>query len=535
MPQLVVPDDVGTWPTLGPQVCEWMEAHLCFGPGDLLGDPLELSAEQVAWLCAFYEVFPRGAGEFAGRRRFKRCCLQVRKGLAKTELAACVAIAELHPEAPVRCDGWRKQGRTWVPVGRPVVDPYVPMVASTEEQTEDLAYHAVMAILEHSPAIVDDFDIGLERVMRRDGRGVIKPLAGAPAARDGARTTFQHFDESHRMLRPSQKKAHQTMLANIPKRKAADAWSLETTTAYEPGAESVAEDTHAYATAVAEGRVENPRLFFFSRWAGDAHDLGTKQGRRDAVVEATGADAMPWTDLESIVAEWDNPKADVSYLERVWTNRITSPEDQWCDPEKWRACRHPQMEMPPDGSRIGLGFDGSSSDDSTFLVGCTLPDGDDVVPHVFVLGAWERDPLDRQWRVSRAEVDGAVHDAFGRFDVVRFWPDPSGWFREIEAWGQEFGADVVDPVPQTDQRMAPLCDDLHVAVETGCVTHDGNEILRRHMGNARGKPTRHGVSIQKESKTSLRKIDGAIAAVLAHGAARAGDPNRVPDLMESVW
>lgn len=176
------------WPSLGPQVCSFIEDYLVFGPGDLRGEPARLDSEKRALIYRAYEVFPPGHPQ-AGRRRFKRVAISLRKGSAKTEFAAWIAAAELHPDGPVRCDGFDAYGR---PVGRGVVDPYIPMVAYTEEQSEDLAYGALRVILQYSQ-IADDFDIGLERIMRVNGDGKAVALASAPDARDGARTTFQHF------------------------------------------------------------------------------------------------------------------------------------------------------------------------------------------------------------------------------------------------------------------------------------------------------------------------------------------------------
>jgi hypothetical protein len=48
----------------------------------------------------------------------------------------------------------------------PVTDPYIPLVAYTEEQSDELAYGALRVILDESP-LRDDFDIGLERIMRK--------------------------------------------------------------------------------------------------------------------------------------------------------------------------------------------------------------------------------------------------------------------------------------------------------------------------------------------------------------------------------
>ena len=218
------------WPSMGPQVIAWMEENLVFGPGDLRGQALVLDEEQKALISRAYEVYPKGH-HLAGRRRFKRVDFSLAKGLRKTELAALIAAAELHPGAPVRCVGFDRWRR---PLGGPVTDPYIPLVAYTEEQSEELAYGALRVILEES-RVREDFDIGLERIVRKRGDGRAEALATAPNARDGARTTFQVFDETHRMVLKNQKSAHQVMLANIPKRPMADPWSLEVTTAPEQG------------------------------------------------------------------------------------------------------------------------------------------------------------------------------------------------------------------------------------------------------------------------------------------------------------
>src|SRR5690606_12616509 len=320
------PDDGDEfWPTLGPQVCDWIETFLIHGPGDLRGQPARLDDEKRALIYRMYEVYPQGHPK-AGRRRFRRAAISLRKGSAKTELAAWIAAAELHPEAPVRCDGFDAYGQ---PVGVGVKDPYIPLVAYTEEQSEDLCYGTLYVVLSEGP-LADDFDIGLERIMRKNGDGKAVALAGAPDARDGARTTFQVFDETHRFTIPRLKKAHRTMLANLPKRRLAEPWSLEVTTAPAPGEGSVAEETMEYAKAVAEGRVKDSRLFFFHRQAADHHDLPTPEGIRAAVIEASGPVAE-WSDIDGIVEQWMDPTADRAYLERVWLNRPVQASERAFD------------------------------------------------------------------------------------------------------------------------------------------------------------------------------------------------------------
>jgi hypothetical protein len=262
------------WPSLGGEVCQWIEDNLVFGPGDLRGEPYRLDDEKRRLLWRLYELYPRDHPN-AGRRRFRRAALSMRKGTAKTEFGAAIAAVELAPDGPVRCDGWKRVGREWVPVGRPMRDPYIPMLAYTEEQSEELAYSALTVMIGEGPRSFQ-FDIGADRVMRVTGDGKAAALANAPDARDGARTTFELFDETHRLRLPNQLRAHRTMLANLPKRKQADAWALEVTTAPAPGEGSVAELTMDYARSVADGARSDARLFFFHRQASE----GTTTSRR---------------------------------------------------------------------------------------------------------------------------------------------------------------------------------------------------------------------------------------------------------------
>jgi hypothetical protein len=76
---LTVPVDDVWYPTLGPQVCEWIETHLVFGPGDLRGQPAVLDDEKRALIYRMYEVYPKGH-TLAGRRRFKRAGISLPKG-----------------------------------------------------------------------------------------------------------------------------------------------------------------------------------------------------------------------------------------------------------------------------------------------------------------------------------------------------------------------------------------------------------------------------------------------------------------------
>ena len=536
--------DAEPWPTLGPEVCAFIESNLCHGPGDLLGEVVELNDEQRGWIYRMYEVAPEKIerrkrrvivnepNPEAGKRRFQRCALSLRKGSSKTEFAAWIAAAELHQDGPVRCAGFTTRRGVRVPVSRAVTDPYIPMISYTEEQTEELAYGALRRILEKS-SIGSDFDIGLERIMRRSGDGKAEAVSASPNARDGARTTFEHADETHRFTLDSLKRAWSVMLANLAKRPLADPWALETTTAPEPGMGSVAETTMLYAQRIdTEGVGSKARLFFFHRQASEKHDLTTSEGIRAAVVEASGPYIGKWSAVDRIAESFREPDADVAYLERVWLNRPTQASGMAFDVEQWRKLARPWMTVPA-GAAITLGFDGSRYDDATALVATGVESG-----FQWPLGIWMHNGTPN-WEVPVTEVDGAVSDAFERFTVVRMYCDPAKWESWVSTWAGRYGQERV--FEWWTNRRKPMAYALRAfiaAMAAGEITHNGDKVLESHIANSRRLYTNlmdeEGQRLwilRKERPDSPNKIDAAMAANLsweAHNDAVAAGEGEVP-------
>lgn len=485
-----------------------MEDCLVFGPGDLRGENLILSDEQRAFIYRFYELEPD-----AGRRRFKRCAISVAKGLAKTELAAFIAAAELSPDSPVRFDGWDGKGN---PMGRPVRDPYIPLIAYTEEQSDELAYGALRVILAES-RISNQFDIGLERIVRIGGDGKAESLAAAPNARDGARTTFSLFDETHWMTLDKLKRAHQVMMQNLAKRKLADPWSLEVTTAYEPGAGSIAESTMEYAKAIAEGRAEDAKMFFFHRQCSDEHDLDTPEGARAAIIEASGPSAVEWRDIEAIMGLWADPTTDRTYWERVWCNKPIQASNKAFPVEDFRALADPH-EIPY-GSLIAVGFDGAQFRDATALVATHIPTG-----YQWLAGLWEC-PYGREgkWQVPVNEVDECVEALFEQFNVWRLYADPPYWQSYVSAWQGKYGEKrVIEWWTNRTKQMSAALESYLNAIKEKSISHRGDEGLIRHIGNCYKRTLRQHDEenmprwiIYKERSDSPNKIDAAMASVLS--------------------
>lgn len=543
MAVLQVPDLDVSFPTLGPQVAEFIEERCVFGPGSLAGEPAVLDAETIAFIYRLYEVMPQGH-PLESRRRFQRGALELRKGLAKTEKAAWIAFCELHPEAPVRGDGFHSDGT--LRQGRPVKFPYIPMMAVTEEQVSELAYGVLKYVVEEGPD-ADLFDPSLERIVRLDGRGraegMAVPVSNAPGSRDGALTTFQHFDEPHRLILPSAKNAHETMAANLTKRPMEDPWALYTSTAGLPGQNSIQEDVRAEAEMISRGEIEEPQLFFFARWAGESHtDLVARprtdklpevtkrqalENRVAAIAEATGpAGEFGPGQFLSAAKQWDRPKADRSYLERVWLNRWRRSDSRFFDIVKVQDLAKPGTRIPH-GAFITLGFDGARFRDATALVATDIATGLQEL-----LGLWER-PADVEiWEVDEAEVTAVLTAAFNTYDVWKLYGDPPHWTETMGSWAAKWPDQVEEWWTANRKQMAYAARSYSEAVASSSVHFGGvdvegaafqaHEDFIRHMGNAGKKDSRllddEGQPLyvmQKPDGKQEFKFDAAMAATLS--------------------
>jgi len=480
--------------TLGVHVAAWIETFCVHGPGDVLGMPVELTADEKRFLAWAYEV------DADGRRLVRRAVRGLPKGSRKTEFAAWVCMAEM--AGPVRFSHFDR-GRA---VGKAVHDPYVVAAASTYEQA-DLLFSAARSCITEGP-LKDFFDV-FDREIQMSGQpGVLVRVPAVAGANDGLRPTFCVFDETHEWTGNKQR-VHLVLENGLAKRQ--DAWSLSITTAGNPKVESVALTQYEYGLRVEKGEVDDPGLLFSWREPKVNLDrLDKGDNLRDAVV---AANPEPWKRTDDIVRRF----AEVPLHEacRYFLNMWVEPDDErWLPPGIWDDLTSERRIQP--GERVVLGFDGSYSGDSTALVAATVEEE----PHLQVLGLWERPPGSEQWNVPIEEVDAFVRRAMSEFEVVELSADPPYWSRQIEEWEHDYGEVVVRFETYVRKRMSQACSAFYQAATTSAMTHDGNPGLARHVANAVLKESAQGAYITKEAKSSPRKIDAAVAGVVAFARAQ---------------
>lgn len=456
-----------------------MEQNLVHGPGDIAGEPLRLPQYAKRFLYRLYEFDPRTRVRLA-----RKALLGVAKGNIKTELMAAVAIEQLAgPTAPV--------------------SPEVKIAAASFEQADILFGTAAFMIREGS--LRDFFHVFDTEIIPKDQPGVLKRVAAAAGTNDGGRTTCFIADELHEWV-GGKERVHLVISNALAKRR--DGLELNISTA---GADldTLLGRLYEKGRKIAAGEIVDPR-FLFEWWEADAKwDLHDREQRVEAIREANPA-TDDFLDAERVADRFDEI-AEHEFI-RYYTNRWVQAAETWIPSDRWAACAG--GAVPKDGTPIVAGFDGSDTLDSTAIYGATLG----AQPHIFTIAAWEN-PGRKDWHVPRAEVDAAVARMFKRWDVQSFECDPRDWMSEIQDWADLYGEDKVLTVPQNNERMAPAADAFRAAVMAGELTHDGDPALARHIANAKTRETRWGLAIRKDHPASPRKIDRAIAAILAHAAA----------------
>jgi phage terminase large subunit-like protein len=192
-------------------------------------------------------------------------------------------------------------------------------------------------------------------------------------------------------------------------------------------------------------------------------------------------------------------------------------EEAWLPPGTWAACTDASSGIS-DGAEVVLAFDGSFNGDTTVLVVATVADR----PHVDLVELWE--PMTSGHQVPIVDVEQTIRAACRRWRVLEIAADPFRWARSLQLLDGE-GLPVME-YPQSPGRMSPATAKFYEAVVNGALTHSGDTRLARHIGNAILREDARGARLAKERKDSPRRIDAAVAAVMAHdrAAALAGVP-----------
>ncbi|GGM48521.1 terminase [Longimycelium tulufanense] len=186
----------------------------------------------------------------------------------------------------------------------------------------------------------------------------------------------------------------------------------------------------------------------------------------------------------------------------------------WLPFGAWETIEDRSKPLRP-GDEIVVGFDGAHRGDSTAIVGVRL---DDL--HASVLGHWEAPIEDRHWRTPREEVKTRLREISQAYRVKEIIADPYYFEETLETLAGE-GLPIVEFPTNSLARICPATQTAYDLVMDQRCSHDGDPALARHVANAVVREDRHGQRITKEHKSSKRRIDLAVAWVIAVHHAKA--------------
>jgi len=519
----------------------WIEAHCVVPDGFKRGEPFKLYAYQGAYLRDFYAVredavWKPESPDLATAFVYRRGILVGPQKVGKNPLIA--AQVTLEGVGPALFAGWAGTDEGYVcaehgcrcgfeyhyepgePKGMAWPTPLIQITAFSEESTEN-TYDALRPMIELGP-LADVIPKTGEEFIRLPGGGRIDTVTSSAQSRLGQRVTFVPQDEVG-IWTPTNK---MTRVADTQYRGLAGMGGRAslTTNAWDPAEGSVAQrEYESAATDIARHFAQPPRTLSYGNKA-ERRKIHRTVYPPDVLKENNGH-----IDLDSIEAEAaDLVEKDAAQAERFYGNRLVAGAGAAVDAAVWEDLSRRTGVSP--GAYIGIGFDGSFSQDSTALIGCT-PEG-----HSFVLGIWERPPgAPSGWRIPRLAVAAAVEEAFSKYRVGRMLCDPWKWETELEMWAEKHGEEVVLAfnTNQTTRHAAALSRWL-TGISESTHTHDGDDRLRDHVLAAHLKKVR---PTQTEDGRTLyvlakgddgRKIDAAVADVLAYEAAMTMPPAPPP-------
>ena len=269
------------------------------------------------------------------------------------------------------------------------------------------------------------------------------------------------------------------------------------------GQDSIAYSLYQYGQKVSRGEVVDPS--FFMAWWEAPPESDHRDPETWKIANPGFGDICDAADFESAVRRTPEPEFRTKRCNQ-WVSSATG----WLPTGSWEAC---EGEVDLTDKDYIIGFDGSFSGDSTVLVGATVEEQ----PQVFMIRAWEKDPNihDDTWRVDILEVENTIRDYVKAHPRVKeIACDPYRWSRSMEIL-QDEGYPIVEYPSTNARRMVPACARFADAVLDGNMIHDGDPLLARHLSNAVVKVDNLGPRIVKENRNSQRRIDAAVAAVIA--------------------
>jgi phage terminase large subunit-like protein len=354
---------------------------------------------------------------------------------------------------------------------------------------------------------------------------VYRVLSADAPRHEGLSPTMVLFDELH--AQPNRQLFDVMSLAQGARGKAATMIAITTAgvkTENQSGKDTIAYELYQYGKKIIKGEVEDD-TFFMAWW--EAQEDADHRLESTWIASNPGyGDICAASDFESAVK-----RTPESEFRTKRCNQWVSSQSAWLPAGSWDALGA-EIEITPDEEYV-LGFDGSYASDSTALVVCTVPKEGEI-PKVALVRSWEKNfgVDDDSWRVPMDEVKQSIIDYTQEYPKVReIACDPYRWAQMMQDL-EELGLPIVEYKTNLLNLMIPATQKVFDAVVEGKLVHDGNPSMSRHIENCVIKTDHRGQRVTKEHANSKKKIDNAIAFIIAYDRATVG---RMEEVVPQVF
>ena len=406
--------------------------------------------------------------------------------------------------------GWEYEYEPGEPMGMRWPTPLIQITATSEDQTDNI-YRPLQDMIRLGP-LGDMMRVG-EGFIRIGAEGRIDVVTSNAQSRLGNPVTYVPQDETGiyfdtngmRKVAETQRRG----LAGMGGR------AQETTNCYDPSQDSVAQRSY-------ESQAED----VFKFWEPPPANLSYRNKRERHRIHQINYAGSPHVDVDAIDAEAaELAEKDPEQAERFFGNRMVYGAGSWMDGDLWDARSWPRLHgqdrIVAAGTPIVLGFDGSDTDDHTWIRAET-EDGHQFTPRFGPDRArthW--DPAMHGGQVPRLAVKAAFDEITSTFVVVRAYLDPRFFESEIDELAEKHGEKVFirwETYRLTQMHAATLRLHTDVVKSDTAFTHDGDEQMATQVRNARKLP-RPGMRYVLGKPSQAQKIDGPVTDILCHEAA----------------
>ncbi len=465
------------------RVIRFIETFITLGKSHL-GQPFILEPWQRDVIHDIYRVGP------GGRRKHRSYLLGLPRKNGKSQLGAALALYHLIADPADSA-------------------PEVYSAAGDREQAR-LVFTEARRMVESSPDLLAVCKVYRNEILCTINGGKYKAVSADAGLQQGLNPSFVVFDEYHVHKNTD---LYDAMTMGSGARNEPLVLTI-TTAGFD--LESPLGLLYQHGKAVRSGESDDP--FMGMTWYGpdDAEEFDPLD--EDLWRLWNPASFINYDDLRATAQRTGGNAAFIRYRLNGWT----SAESAWLPSGAWAKCEDLTRRLE-DGDEVVFGFDGAWKGDSTALVACRLED-----LHLEVLGHWEAPLGDPHWRTPIEDVKARIREQARRFRLRELAADPYRFEQSLMELAEE-GLPIVEYPTNAPARMVPATTAFYENVLEQKLSHTGDAALSRHMANAILKEDARGGRITKDSKMSSKKIDLAVAAVVAHHRAIAYREEEEPE------